>query len=325
MCERGTTLRRIDLIDVLSAAGPVVVVGLGLVLVDRLLGDDVPAPLVLARGLRVAGAAAAVASLVISPGGLAGAFALGWFVVCLCAAAGGVALLARLRSPSQLAGAAPAYPLVVGTVAVGLVYLGVAGAWLVISRFGLRPFDLSTDIVRLTSVHFHYAGFGLPLLGAAGLSAVDWLASRLALVTGCLTAIAGPPVVASGFVLDWAVGHVGGAVIMTIAAWSVAFGIFLLSTSTSALASVPVRGRGVAQGIGRSLLVVSSLCPWVPMVLAVQWALAQHVSVPALTIDAMASTHGVLNGIGFVAGGLTGWLLTGLPVAGGPQMAPAAR
>ena len=50
----------------------------------------------------------------------------------------------------------------------------------------------------------------------------------------------------------------------------------------------------------------------VPMVLAVQWALAQHVDLPALSVSDMATTHGVLNGIGFVIAGLAGWLLAGV-------------
>jgi YndJ-like protein len=302
------------------AGGPLVVAALGLALAERLLGDAAPAALRLARRLQPVGALGACASLLVDAGPGAGLLAGAWLAVCLCAvAAGAVVAVATVR-------AAPArHTLGHVTVAVGLGYLGVGGAWLVISRLALRPFDLSTDIVRLTAVHFHYAAFGVAVLAAAGLASVDWLASAVSLVTGCIAAIASPPVVALGFVLDSGVALIGGAVGMTVAAWAVGFGTFLLSTSTSALSppardvpsATPLRDD-LARQVGRTLLTISALSPILPMLLALLWALAQHSGLPALSIDAMASTHGVLNGVGFVVGGLAGWLLTGLPAQGPP-------
>jgi hypothetical protein len=321
---------------------------MGLALVERLLGGLVPASLRLARRLQPLGAVAAVVSLLLGEGTLAGVVACGWLAVCLCATVAGVVVAHQTwqRAPERRT---------LGdlTMAAGLCYLSVGGAWLVISRLELRPFDLSTDIVRLTAVHFHYAGFALPVLAAAGLAGVDWLASRVALVTGCMAAVAAPPVVAAGFVFDSAVGQVGGALAMTTAAWGVAFGTFLLATSATALTAAPAaastgatagaaagpalfasashptpapepplrperRPRDVLNDTGRALLVVSSVAPLVPMVLAVQWALAQHVSMPALSINAMASTHGLLNAVGFVMFGLAGWLLVVPPHVAAP-------
>jgi YndJ-like protein len=310
MTRAGSTrFRRIDLIDVFTAAGPVVVAGLGLVLVERVLGEATPTSLAAARRAQPAGAAAAVASLVVGRGATAGILASLWLAVCVCATVGGLAVGAReWVRPEGIPRLAAV------TLAAGLAYLMVGGVWLVISRLGLRPLDLSTDIVRLTAVHFHYAGFGLSLLAAVGLVATDWLLSRVALVIGCLAAIAGPPLVATGFVRESAVGQVGGAVVMTVAAWATAFGTFLLATSSTG----PAQGPGVAPATGRTLLVVAALSPAVPMVLAVQWALAQHSGLPALGIQTMAATHGVLNAT-FVVSGLVGWLLAGLATPGVPR------
>jgi YndJ-like protein len=317
---------------VFTAAGPVVVAGLGLALTQRVLGEGSPPAIALARRLHPAGAAAAVGALAADRGALAGLLATAWFAVCVCAAAGGVAVCragwqgyswlgppGTAADPGTPADPVPAPTLLPAvTLAAGLAYLAVGGLWLVISRLGLHPFGLSTDIVRLTSVHFHYAGFGLPALAGAGLLATDWLASRVALGIGCIASVAGPPLVALGFTFDSFGGQVGGAVTMTVAAWAVAFGTFLLATSSTGPAA---RGRGVAPAAGRTLLVVAALSPLVPMVLAVQWALAQHTGVPALGIDDMAATHGVLNGAGFVVAGLAGWLLVGLAApAAGPEI-----
>jgi hypothetical protein len=323
---------------------------LGLAVVDRVLGGGAPAPVRLARRLHPAGALAAVASIVVSPGGPAGALAAGWLAVCLCATAGGAGLVVRLARaaapvtapspgapssppsdlpwrgpvpPTALAPARlpatvpPAGTLATLVMAAGLAFLSVGGGWLVASGLGARPFDLSSDIVRLTAVHFHYAGFGLAVLAATGLAAADWLASRTALVTGCLASVAGPPVVAAGFAYDSGEAQVVGAVIMTVAAWTVGFGTMLLATTR------PRRGHGVPGSAGRTLLLVSAFSPIVPMLLAVQWALAQRTSLPALGIDDMAATHGLLNGVGFVMAGLGGWLLVGV-TAGAPGAAGRA-
>lgn len=290
------------------------VAGLGLALAERVLAGATPAPVLVARRLQPVGAVAAIAALALDAGGPAGGLAAVWLAVCLCGAMGGLAVAWRLWHPAPDVEGGPA-PLLAGTVAVGLAYLAVGGAWFVVSRLGLHPLDLSTDVVRLTAVHFHYAGFAVPVLAATGLAAVDFYASRVSLVTGCIAAVVGPFVVAMGIALDTAVVRISGALIMTVAAWAIAFGTFLLSTSNSALTSVPMRGRGLVQMVGRWLLVMSSLSPVVPMLLALQWAVAQHSGIPSLGTADMASTHGLLNGVGFVVGGLAGWLLTGAVAA----------
>ena len=122
--------------------------------------------------------------------------------MCVCATAGGVVVAGRVVAGDSASIEVVRWPLAMVTLAVGLGYLSVGGAWLVISRLGLHPFDLSTDIVRLTAVHFHYAGFGMALLAATGLACADWMASRVALSIGSIASIAGPPIVATGFVTE---------------------------------------------------------------------------------------------------------------------------
>lgn len=287
-----------------------VVAGIGLAVVDRLLGHTAPPPVVLARRLQPVGALAAAVSLALDPGGVAGALALCWLAVCVSAGAGGTLLLARVLAARAARRRDGSSSLSTVALAAGLCYLTVGGLWLVIGRFDLHPLDLSTDMVRLTAVHFHYAGFALPLLAASGLVAVDYFASRVSLVLGCVGAVVGPPVVAAGIGGDQAAVQVLGAVVMTVAAWSVAFGTFLLATSTSALATRwPSTAHGPASTLGRTFLVVSAASSFVPMVLALVWSLGQLFDFSAMSVDAMASTHGVLNGIGFVVAGLTGWYL----------------
>lgn len=274
-------------------------VGLGLPLAERLLA---PGALRTARWGQPVGAVLAVVALVLEPGAVAGVVACGWLAVCL-AATGGGALAWRRRAPVGD----------VGDVAVlaGLAFLSVGGSWLVISRFGWRPLDLSTDIVRLTAVHFHYAGFALPVMAAAAVRATPGPAARRVLGVACGAAVMGPPVVAAGFTTESALLQVGGAVVVTVAAWGVAVG------TAGAVRSVARDNRGAAVLLG-----LSSVSPFVAMVLAVQWALAQHAAVPALGVDDMARTHGLLNGLGFVIAGLAGWSLASPAEAPDPRRPP---
>lgn len=270
-------------------------VGLGLPLAERLL---VPGALRVARWGQPVGALLAVVALVLEPGAVAGVVACGWLAVCLVATGGGALAWRRVGDVADVA------------VLAGLAFLSVGGSWLVISRFGWRPLDLSTDIVRLTAVHFHYAGFALPVMGAAALRASPGAARRV-LEVACGAAVVGPPVVAAGFTTESALPQVGGAVVVTVAAWGVAVG------TAAAVRSVARANRGAAVLLG-----LSSVSPFAAMVLAVQWALAQHAAVPALGVDDMARTHGLLNGLGFVIAGLAGWSLVSPPEAADPRRAP---
>ena len=114
--------------------------------------------------------------------------------------------------------------------------------------------------------------------------------SRFGLVAVGATAVA-PPLVAIGFTTHAGVPQVGGAVLMTIGVWCT--GLLQLG-----------RARAPGRPAARTLLTVSGLAIWVPMVLAVAWAAGEHWDVPALSIPDMARTHGVTNALGFALCGL---------------------
>src|SRR5689334_14619275 len=55
------------------------------------------------------------------------------------------------------------------SIDAGLLYLPVGGAWLIVYRLGVQPFDYGETIILLTVVHFHFAGFAAPIVaGMAG-------------------------------------------------------------------------------------------------------------------------------------------------------------
>lgn len=170
------------------------------------------------------------------------------------------------------------------------VWALVAMISLMASTAGAELFGIGEPIVRLTAVHYLYAGVGA-LVVARRLHNETGRCRRLA-TSGVVATAMAPPVVAAGFVLNEALPQIGGAVLMTIGVWSSAAVLLVRAVSSR---SAP----------NRLLRIVAGLTPWAPMVLAVSWATAQHVrDVPALSVPDMARLHGLANGLGFVLLGL---------------------
>lgn len=160
-------------------------------------------------------------------------------------------------------------------------FAGTAALALIFSRLEVTLFNIPEPIVKLTALHFTYAGAGTLALA---LRLAEVRPSRLATLTRWLVFLA-PPVVASGFILRSALGQVGGATLMTAGVWLVA-GLQL---------------PDALHGSRRALWWVSCLSPLVAMGLGLSWAAAQYFpSIPALTVPDMVPTHGALNAFGFV-------------------------
>lgn len=265
---------------------------LSLSLIDQvvLLGVAVVLPLAIGghAWLWAAAAVATGASLLLPVGWS------GLLIVPLLAAA--ASCLTRL-SPQ---GPADAWGLGDAADLLAPVYALVAAGALMASRTGLELFGIGEPIVELTAVHYVYAGTAALVLARAARRAASrrWRpVGRAALV---LTAVA-PPVVAVGFVTGAAAAQVGGAVVMTLGVWL---------TAGLQLRSVLLPGR---PGPARVLLALSGLAVWVPMPLAVAWALGQHWDVPALSVPDMARAHGLPNALAFSLCGLLGRRLAVAP------------
>lgn len=216
---------------------------------------------------------ALVASLVVAPGWAAAGAVAPWGFLCLIEVVGAVR---RKR--------------LVNLVMAGF---GVTAALaLVASRLEVTLFDIPEPIVKLTAVHFSYAGVGTLSLAQRLIQARP---TRARQAVGWLVVVA-PPIVALGFITRLPLFQVGGAVLMAVGACGVALFEAVESSARS--------------GWPRQLLLVSAASPWVAMGLAVAWAANQYwPAVPALTVVDMVPTHGALNAFGFVlAGHLAFWL-----------------
>ncbi len=232
-------------------------------------------------------AALLAASFAFEQSMLAALLALPWFAVTLLvAAAGGLDLRRygwRLDSRTALIAAQ--------------LYLPVGGGWAVISRAGLRPQDFSHEIVLLTAVHFHYAGFVLPVL--AGLaSGGQQLGSRVPLFVDRIVLaaiIAGVPLVGVGISLSPYI-EVAAAMLLSVGCVLLAVRQFQSAIATRTPTTV-------------ALLGISSLALLSAMGLAAVYAAGEFSGQQLLSIPTMIRSHGLANAIGFATCGLAGWSL----------------
>ncbi len=171
-----------------------------------------------------------------------------------------------------------------------LVYVAVGGTWAMVSRSGIQVMDFEPTIVLLTAVHFHYAGFALPLL--SGLAIRTMTRHHLARLM-ILLIIVGIPLVG--------VGIAGDPLVEIIA-------VGILTTGCVGLALVQM---GIALRCSlepaRGLLLVSSLSLLLGMLLAVIYGIGEYRGEQLLGIPLMIPLHGIANSAGFSLAGLYGW------------------
>ncbi|MEX2560930.1 MAG: YndJ family protein [Pirellulales bacterium] len=217
--------------------------------------------------------------------------------------------LAALAGTSRVARRGPLPPGELG-IDAGLVYVVVGGAWSVLDRGGFRPLGFEALIVMLTSVHFHYAGFVLPLL--TGL-AIREQHGRVARAAG-LGVIAGVPLVAVGITAT----QIGlGPLLECLAAWLTAVAAILAAWLHLRLA---LEGRRPA--VIRGLWVLSALSLAASMTLAALYGSRFYLPLTWLDIPLMRALHGTANALGFAGGGLAAWTMAeALKPAEGPVAA----
>src|SRR5690349_3431279 len=189
----------------------------------------------------------AITSFFFEKGTASGALAAVWFVF-----SGIVALFGVTRLLSR-----GLYPLPETSIDAGLLYLPVGGAWLIVYRLGVQPFDYGETIILLTVVHFHFAGFVAPIVaGLAGrvLAAREAATGRM-FSTIVLALVAAMPLVAAG---------------ITFSPWLGLVGTFLLAIGLVLLAVLTLTRvlRAIDSPAAKALLVVAALSSSVAMVLA---------------------------------------------------------
>ena len=170
-----------------------------------------------------------------------------------------------------------------------VAFLAVGAIFATIDRLGARPFDFPADIILLTAVHFHFAGFVLPLAGALAYRRRPrrWLEIALGAV------VIGIPITALGFLgipyANW------------IGAMLPAAGGFGIGVATILVAP------GLGPGRARILAVIAGASLLVSMPMAVIYSTGVLLGSTWLGLDTMARVHGALNALGFALPVILAW------------------
>jgi hypothetical protein len=232
-------------------------------------------------------------SFLFEKGVLSAAFASAWLVFNSLVALFGVV---RLKSRRL-------HPIEELSIDAGLLYLPVAGLWLVIYRLGVQPFGYGEMIILLTVVHFHFAGFATPIIaGMSGRVLAGRNYPQRVFATIVLAIVAAMPLVAAGITFSPWIGF-AGALLLTV-------GLVLLAVLT-----VGWVRPAITSAMWRALLVIGAISSCAAMVLACLYAYSLATKTLIITIPGMALTHGLLNAFGFVTCSLVAW----------SQIAPNAR
>jgi hypothetical protein len=227
-----------------------------------------------------------IASFFVEKGLLSAGLSLAWFILTALIAMFGLTRLLARRF----------YPLEELSIDAGLLYLPVAGLWLVVYRLGVQPFDYGETIILLTVVHFHFAGFAAPIIaGMVGrmLAARQYQSSKAFLLI-VVALVAAMPLIAAGITLSPLLGLIGTLLLTT--------GLVLLAVLTLARA-----WPAIASTSARILLVIAALSSCAAMVLACLYAYSIVTYTLIIRIPTMAMTHGLLNAFGFVTCSLIAW------------------
>jgi hypothetical protein len=228
-------------------------------------------------------AVVAIASFFFEKGLVSASLASAWLIVSGLAA---LFALTRLAARGVL-------PVQEASIDAGLLYLPVAGVWLLIYRFGVQPFDYGETIILLTVIHFHFAGFAAPIIaGMVGrMLATDRLERNSVVVVFVVAAM---PLIAAG---------------ITFSPWLGLIGTVLLSAGLVTLAIITL-GKvlpKITSLSARLLLLLAALSSCTAMVLACLYAYSIVAKILILRIPTMAMTHGLLNAFGFTACSLLAW------------------
>lgn len=260
---------------------PLVVVPLGYGLLEVATPGSRP-PRLAIRVLPVVAGLLIVAFL-LPAGPAAGVLALPWLMVTgLIALAAG---LRFLRDPDRFR------PGIRHATEAAVAFLAVGSTFALIDRLGIRPFDFPATIILLTAVHFHFAGFVLPLVGALAYERRHGRLLELAI--GAV--VVGIPVTALGFfgipIANW------------IGAMLTAVGGFGIGIATLQVARTMARRSSVV------LAAVAGVSLLVSMPMAVIYTTGVLVGTTWLDLSTMAGIHGTLNALGFAVPVIVAWTL----------------
>jgi hypothetical protein len=260
---------------------PLVLVPLGFRLLDAASPGFGPAPLAV-RLILPAGILLAL-SFGLPAGPPAALLAAPWLIVTGWVAV--VAALRLLRDPARLQ---PNLPHVTDAA---VAFLAIGATFAFLGRLAVPFFGFPPEMTFLAAIHFHFAGFVLPLAGAL---AYRRRPSR-GLAISLAAIIVGIPLTAIGF-FDLPLANWAGAMLTAVGGFGIGLATVLLARH--------LQTRGA-----RALATIAGLCLLVSMPMAVIHATGALTGAAWLDAGTMARIHGGLNSLGFALAAMLAWTL----------------
>ena len=279
--------------EIIFLFAPLVIMPMALAILNNKLSpaDKLPNLLIWwSRCLQPVMAGSVIFSFLLSQGVLSGVLASSWLVVTSLLSLWALqSIFTRgvknlLNDFSQM------------VIEVACLYISVGAGWLALYRFGIAPMNFSLLIVLLTAVHFHYAGFGVPVLAGllgAGLSKQQgWLRAFYQLTVFLM--IAGVPMVAVGITFSPLLEVVGA---------------FVMASGGACLGALFLRHALQLQwpSFARLCFAVSGLAAFAGMSFAILYGVGEYTGAFLVSIPQMIRFHGWGNAVGFVGLGMLAW------------------
>jgi hypothetical protein len=278
---------------ILLAALVIVPMGFGLI------GNEVAAArsdrlLMAATRLQFPTALLLLTGFAMPVGKIAAALAVPWFGVTFLAAAWGARSFCSRKTWHNETRREAGF-------AIGMMFLTIGGMWTVFFRLGSWPGGFPQVIAKLTAVHFHYAGFALPVIaamvarvrgGKLNVLLVPTIAAATLLLAVGITVA---PLVELTAALTLAAAGCWLAVLQVRIAFSAKRPVTFVALATSALAMLSGMAMVSIYAAGEFL--------------APSFGLAEYSGGGWIDIATMIRFHGMTMALGFSLLGLAGWHL----------------
>ena len=181
-------------------------------------------------------------------------------------------------------------------VAGGWLLLSIGGLWFTSLIVGKSPWDYDLRFTMLTALHFHFAGFALPVLTGQLIhfSKKNKLAVTKVLIITCPILLVSIPTVGLGIAYSPTLEVVASTSLLTCC--------ILMAVCQIYCAGFIKSHSGWLLSISATALIASSI-------MAIIYSIGEYTGNQSLAIPFMIASHGMLNSLGFSLLGLVGWTI----------------
>lgn len=182
-----------------------------------------------------------------------------------------------------------------------MMFLVVGGMWTSFYRFGSWPGGFPPVIAKLTAVHFHYAGFALPVIAAMVSQSRRGKLSALLVPTIAVATL----LLAVGITFAPLVELAAALILVVAGVWLAVLQMGIAFGTRRPATFVTLAASGVAMLSGMAMVSIYAIGEF----LAPRLGLGEYSGGGWIDIPTMIRFHGLTMAIGFALLGLAGWHL----------------